>query len=371
MTKMPQVLALLLVWALNAPIHAELIIDFDQAGDDVVATATGSINLAELLGASTPPLQRANVFPSAPLGSTVTLGPASSGRVDAYGIISGPRLFGSGGRIDATAGVGDFVGVLAGDDLVFVPEGYVSGDPISSSSTWSGHTISSLGLFPGTYAWTWGSGATADSITLNVEGIPSVVIFNNYGPGDEYDNIRSWTVRDFPPLPDIDQADSFAVAGGDFFLDRIEIQLGHLTGTNRGFVSIYSDDGGAPGTMLETVAVENLEDLGGMIDPPVVADFGGTTLLEDGMSYWVVALPDQGAWLGWNLNSIGDFGPHAFRQNLGPWTVTNDTRGAFRVIGMPVPTPVTHPTAVLLSLAAMPRRRCRRNAFRDMRHSTV
>jgi hypothetical protein len=35
--------------------------------------------------------------------------------------------------------------------------------------------ISGLGLTPGTYTWTWGSGATADSLEVNIPSDPSAV----------------------------------------------------------------------------------------------------------------------------------------------------------------------------------------------------
>jgi hypothetical protein len=50
-----------------------------------------------------------------------------------------------------------------------VPAGYVSGNALSDTSTYSGQTFSSLGVTPGTYKWTWGSGAN-QNFTLVIGG---------------------------------------------------------------------------------------------------------------------------------------------------------------------------------------------------------
>jgi hypothetical protein len=49
-----------------------------------------------------------------------------------------------------------------------VPSGYVSDSPLSETSTYLSQTFSSLGVTPGTYKWTWGSGAN-QNFTLVVE----------------------------------------------------------------------------------------------------------------------------------------------------------------------------------------------------------
>jgi hypothetical protein len=51
--------------------------------------------------------------------------------------------------------------------LLFVPRGYVSGNPLSDSATYSGQTFATLGVTPGTYVWTWGSGAN-QNFTLKI-----------------------------------------------------------------------------------------------------------------------------------------------------------------------------------------------------------
>jgi hypothetical protein len=53
-----------------------------------------------------------------------------------------------------------------------LPNGYVSGSPLSATSTYTSQTFASLGLTPGTYTWTWGSGPTADSFTVQIGAVP-------------------------------------------------------------------------------------------------------------------------------------------------------------------------------------------------------
>jgi predicted alpha/beta-hydrolase family hydrolase len=56
--------------------------------------------------------------------------------------------------------------VVHGDLLL--PEGYVSGSSIEGTTTWANQTFSSIGLTPGTYLYTWGAGADADSLTMEI-----------------------------------------------------------------------------------------------------------------------------------------------------------------------------------------------------------
>ncbi len=192
------------------------------------------------------------------------------------------------------------------------------------------------------------------------------VVFNNFGPGDTYTTGQGWTISDGAPInTDNDQGDAFTVTGGNFLLTSIEIALGYVTGTNRAFISLYNDDDGMPGAILETATVENMGPFGNQNDPEV-ALFTGTTALLEGEQYWVIASSDNNSWLAWNLNSIGDTGPHAFRANGGPWNISDGapfegppgaagTRGAFRVNGVPGPGAIA-----LLGLAGLCGRRRRR-----------
>jgi hypothetical protein len=139
------------------------IVNVSQVGPDVVATGSGSLNLTAL----------AFTFTGVPTNALVSaqavleVGTAPMGSL--YLGISGPSEFGTDGNLEfSTSRSGDFTGISGLDAGVVVPSTYVSGDALSGSATWANSTFSSLGLTPGAYTWTWGTGATADSFVLNI-----------------------------------------------------------------------------------------------------------------------------------------------------------------------------------------------------------
>jgi len=127
-------------------------VTLQQVGANVVATGSGPIDLTGLsfqdqFGYST------QIIPN--MGVIITgLQPSKE---DQYVGVSGPASFGSGGDTVADDGSGDVAGVDFGNGLL-VPVGYVSGTPLSDSATYDNATLSSLGVTPGTYEWTWGVG---------------------------------------------------------------------------------------------------------------------------------------------------------------------------------------------------------------------
>src|SRR2546423_4942361 len=101
----------------------------------------------------------------------INTGPSSSG-VDSYSGGTGPTTFG-GPFISlfrpASSGSGDMVGIAAGflGVIISVPTGYVSGSALSDTATYSGTTLGLLGVTPGTYVWSWGTGAN-QNFTLQI-----------------------------------------------------------------------------------------------------------------------------------------------------------------------------------------------------------
>lgn len=147
------------------PAQAGYIVTLAQEGSNVVASGSGTIDLAGLIFVGSGSGDEAGI--SGGLG-IVVVGPVNFQPSDGYGGFSGPTSFGILGLITASSGSGDRIGIDQDSGELFVPMGYVSGSTLSSSATWDNKTFTSLGVTPGTYIWNWGSGATADSFTLNI-----------------------------------------------------------------------------------------------------------------------------------------------------------------------------------------------------------
>ncbi len=144
--------------------NASVTLNVFQSGANVVSTGSGTIDLTDLS--------------AGPTGSSVESVCGSEGRVFVaagsfreYPGISGPASFGTGSQINASSGSG-VLGIMGDLERLVVPINYTSGSELSETATWNNQSISSLGLTPGTYTWTWGSGVDADALTLNIAPEP-------------------------------------------------------------------------------------------------------------------------------------------------------------------------------------------------------
>lgn len=168
-------LGLLLVPALaGAPASAAMIVTAVESGADVIISGSGSFDLGGLALPGTGS-SAGGILPN--FGS-LGLGFGNS-PVDIYGGLSGPSSFGTGFTSFPTSGTA-FTFATSGSSLVVVT-GYVSNDALVGSSTYAGQSLATLGLTPGSYIWSWGAGANADSLTLNVVPEPSVAALLTLG----------------------------------------------------------------------------------------------------------------------------------------------------------------------------------------------
>ncbi len=153
------------------PAQAGYIVTLVQQGNDVVATGSGTIDLTGLSFSAT----SNSVGSISPVNGYIITGSAhSTSPDDVYSGVTGPASFGSGNTAFADSSSGDLVGE-SGHLYLEVPAGYVSGNPLSDTATYDNQTFSSLGVTPGTYEWTWGSGAN-QNFTLDIEAVPAPLI---------------------------------------------------------------------------------------------------------------------------------------------------------------------------------------------------
>src|SRR5215472_8855409 len=117
-----------LLLASQATSRADVIINVQQVGGDVVATGSGSIDTTDLMFIGNTS-NAALVWAGFPLGSFAVVGGTTLVSEDVYNGITGPSSFGSGGQFFATSGSGDVFGVVA-DNVLDLPSGYISGSPL-------------------------------------------------------------------------------------------------------------------------------------------------------------------------------------------------------------------------------------------------
>lgn len=147
-----------------SPARAAFIVTLVQQSGDVVATGSGTIDLAALGS----PVQLATLAFVNPRSGATAAGPTVFTPADLFAGVTGAASFGAGGETGADTGSGDIVGIDDLDGFVVVPAGYVSGDKLSDSATYNNQSFAGLGVIPGTYVWHWGSGPNADSFTLDI-----------------------------------------------------------------------------------------------------------------------------------------------------------------------------------------------------------
>jgi len=151
-------------------VSAAITITLEEVGSDLVLEASGSVNLSALTYGDEVGYEGI-IYPQF---STLVAGPAETVLGDAYeGTLSGDAFGSSIGPQFATGGSGDLIGIAFGFGNVVVPAGYVSGSPLSATSTFANTSLADLDIAPGVYSWTWGSGADADSATLTAVPEPA------------------------------------------------------------------------------------------------------------------------------------------------------------------------------------------------------
>jgi hypothetical protein len=157
-----------------------------------------------------------------------------------------------------------------------------------------------------------------------------LVVFNNFGPGDTYDTTTGLTEGVMGVIQGVQFVPS---ASGK--LDKIELALSLVQGTNSALVYLVGDSSGQPdtGNVLEIWTTTSMGPIGSN-NPLLVFPSVWHHMLSNGTPYWIYVDTNLSfsTVATWNQNTTNGMGMWAQRANsLTPWSVQNQTQGAFRV----------------------------------------
>lgn len=148
--------------ALAVHASATYTIFLTESGSDVVATGAGTIDTTGM-SISASGSQCGEGLGGMEVTNTLCMGAGVGGKIALSAIIN-PMPFGPTPLVTlATAGSGD--PVFLASSALYLPTVYVSGAPLSSSNTYAGKTLATLGVTAGTYTYNLTSG---DKIILNI-----------------------------------------------------------------------------------------------------------------------------------------------------------------------------------------------------------
>jgi hypothetical protein len=183
-------------------------------------------------------------------------------------------------------------------------------------------------------------------LTLLVNGLGKAnadVIFNDYGPLYTYQTTIGWTVSGSSTTFPFTAANEFT-ASLTAAVTAVDLGISLAAGTNSVVVELMTDNGGTPGSVLESYGFVDQMGAFGSQNSPLVATSVTNPILVAGTNYWMVAVPgasDTNA--AWNYNDQSVTGTDLYSRDGGAtWTSNgSQTLGAFEVFGAPVPVPST------------------------------
>jgi hypothetical protein len=143
---------------------AGVIINVYQSGSNVVMSGSGTLDTTDLSFYN----NQSQAGDIASGSGRLIMGAAAGTSVDLYSGISGPSTFGNGSDNTPSSGSGNVFGVIYYGGYLITPHSYTSGASLSATDTYSGYSLSNLGLTAGqTYTYTWGSGGHTDSLVID------------------------------------------------------------------------------------------------------------------------------------------------------------------------------------------------------------
>jgi|GEM_PF-1344263 len=169
--------------------------------------------------------------------------------------------------------------------------------------------------------------------------ISPVVAFNSFGPGNTYLTTVGWGVEGASTSAGYRGQAEWFVPGVSGNLSSIQLALFRSSGSGRSNIYLAQDNGGIPGTILESFL--NVLSPGGVLTLNSTAQ----SLLQAGNEYWLCAEPaDSTTVSGWYYNNQSQANGFAYERSQWGWTAFGPppavpASGVFRVSVTPVPEP--------------------------------
>jgi len=201
------------------------------------------------------------------------------------------------------------------------------------------------------------------ALALCVSSLPAMAqttFFSDLGTGSNvYNCCTGWTVSGTGSLGTSFTAANEFTAGATGSVSQIDIGIGYVEGVNSFFVSVYTDNGGQPGTLLDQFnGLSSSTNFGSCCGLVSITGITGLSLTA-GQNYFMVIGPtnlSDTTWEAWNLNSTGAMGTDLYATsgcqngtgNGCQWNSNGtQTIGAFDIIGSTGQT-VPEPSSLLL-----------------------
>ena len=154
----------------------------------------------------------------------------------------------------------------------------------------------------------------------------STTLYSTFDPGDIYDQFSGWTiggsrvnVQGLQFVPDVSGV-----------VQTIEIAAFRLAGGSGVNISLRTDVGGMPGSVLETLPICCFGDAASI----QLVNSALKPALTAGTTYWLVVSPiAAGDQFGWNRILHPPFLLNAQQSMGGPWVLGLDYRGTMRING--------------------------------------
>lgn len=173
------------------------------------------------------------------------------------------------------------------------------------------------------------------------------IAYNNTLPNPSNTD-SGWTTSGSGSLPGLVEDAQLFTSLTTGTVTQLTVDVGFVSGDNGAFVGIYTNNGGAPGTLIgNMVALPPAGPAGGGCPVPCeISAFGSGGTITAGTSYFLVFEADTTTWDAWDMNGNGILGQLDQNEGSGWNQFPGSLLGGMEIQTRPPTTP--EPSSLLL-----------------------